>query len=230
MTHKSKRSKKIETLFDPLKTYKLDEAIEILKKCPPLKFDQSVDVSLKIGVDPKKSDQMVRGTVSLPHGTGKKISVLVFAKGDKIKEALDAGADYAGAEDLLEKVKGGWTDFDAVISTPDMMREVGKLGKVLGPKGLMPTPKAGTVTADVGKAVTEMKAGKIEFKIDKGGAINNAVGKLSFKTQNLEENLKTYYNAVMKSRPASAKGHFVRSFVLSSTMGPGLKIDINAIS
>src|SRR5579872_110173 len=179
MAQKSKRFREIAKLINVEKIYKLDEAIEILKKCPAVKFDQSVEISLKTGVDTRKSDQQVRGTVSLPNGTGKKVRVIVFAKGDKVKEALDAGADYAGTDELLEKVKAGWTDFDAVVSTPDMMREVGKLGKVLGPRGLMPTPKGGTVTADVGKAVTEVKAGKIEFKIDKSGVINNSVGKLS---------------------------------------------------
>lgn len=223
--------KAIDKLIDPNKLYKLEEAVDVLKQCPPLKFDQSIGASLKIGVDPKKSDQMVRGTVSLPHGTGQKIVLVVFAKGEKAKEATKAGADFVGAEDLLEKVKNGWTDFNAVVATPEMMREVGKLGKVLGPKGLMPTPKAGTVTNDVAKAVAELKAGKIEFKMDKGGVINNAVGKISFAGNNLVENLKSYFQAVNRARPPSAKGtSFVKSFVLSSTMGPGLKIDMNAIA
>jgi large subunit ribosomal protein L1 len=230
MTHRSKRMKEVDKLVVPNKVYKLEEAIELLKKCPKLKFDESLNASLKISVDAKKSDQMVRGTVSLPHGTGQKIVIAVFAKGEKAKEAQAAGADIVGAEDLLEKVKGGWTDFNAVISTPEMMREVGKLGKILGPKGLMPTPKAGTVTNDVAKAVNEMKAGKIEFKMDKGGVINNAVGKKSFSEGNLGENIKAYYQAVVKARPASAKGSFLKSFVLSSTMGPGLKIDMGAIA
>jgi len=230
MTHRSKRMKAIDTMVVPGKIYKLEEALEILKKCPPLKFDQSVDVSLKIGVDPKKSEQMVRGTVSLPHGTGKKEVIIVFAKGEKAKEALAAGADYAGADELLEKVKEGWTDFTAVVSTPEMMREVGKLGKVLGPKGLMPTPKAGTVTNDVAKAIQELKAGKIEFKMDKLGLINNAVGKISFDVKSLEENIKTFFQALVRSRPASAKGSFVRNFVLTTTMGPGLKIDASPLA
>ncbi len=225
MKYVSKRKKNIAAIFDPLKFYKLEDAIAILKKCPSLKFDSSVDVAIKVGVDTSKSEQMVRGTVSLPHGTGKKIVILVFAKGEKAKEALDAGADYAGAEDLLEKVKNGWTDFDAVISTPDMMREVGKLGKVLGPKGLMPTPKAGTVTNDLVKAIQEMKAGKIEFKMDKGGVIQNAIGKLSFEDKNLKENATVYFQTILRSRPPAAKGTFIHSFILTSTMGPGLKID-----
>jgi len=230
MARKSKRFREIEKLVDEEKIYKLEEAIDMLKKCPPVKFDQSVEVSLKTGVDARKSDQQVRGTVSLPNGTGKHIVLVVFAKGEKLKEALDAGADYAGTDELLEKIKNGWTDFSAVISTPDMMREVGKLGKVLGPRGLMPTPKAGTVTADVAKAVREVKAGKIEFKIDKNGVINNLIGKLSFEKDKLVENIMVFLAAVSRSRPATAKGQFLKSLALSSTMGPGLKIDLSSIS
>jgi large subunit ribosomal protein L1 len=230
MTHHSKRFREIAKFVNSEKSYSLAEAVEVLKKCPPVKFDQSVEVSLKTGVDSSKSDQQVRGTVSLPNGTGKKIILVVFARGEKIKEALDAGADFAGNEELLEKVKNGWMDFNAIIATPDMMREVGKLGKVLGPRGLMPTPKAGTVTTDVAKAVTEVKAGKIEFKTDKSGVINNMVGKLSFQDQSLLQNISTFLNAVSKSRPATAKGQFIRSVCLSSTMGPGLKIDLHSLS
>lgn len=230
MTKRSKRMKEVDKLIDAKKVYKLEEAVEVLKKCPPVKFDQSLNVALKIGIDPKKSDQQVRGTVSLPHGTGQKVTLVVIAKGDKAKEALDAGADYAGADDLLEKIKGGWTDFSALIATPDMMRELGKLGKVLGPRGLMPTPKAGTVTTDVAKAVKEVKAGKIEFKVDKTGNVNNAVGKISFKSSNLVDNLNALLNAIAKSKPASSKGAFLRSLYLSTTMGPGLKIDIQSIA
>jgi large subunit ribosomal protein L1 len=230
MAKRSKRMKEIDTLIDRNKSYKLDEAVELLKKCPPTKFDQSLNVALKIGVDPKKSDQQVRGTVSLPHGTGQTIRVVVIAKGDKAKDALEAGADFAGADDLLEKIKGGWTDFDALVCTPDMMRELGKLGKVLGPRGLMPTPKAGTVTADVAKAVKEVKAGKIEFKVDKTGNVNNAVGKVSFKASNLVDNMNALLNAISRSKPASSKGAFFRSMYLSSTMGPGLKIDLQSLT
>ena len=230
MANRSKRMKEVDKLIDKNKTYKLDEAVEALKACPPPKFDQSLNIALKIGIDPKKSDQQVRGTVSLPHGTGQKITVVVIAKGDKAKEALDAGADFAGADDYLEKIKGGWTDFSALIATPDMMRELGKLGKILGPRGLMPTPKAGTVTTDVAKAVQEVKAGKIEFKVDKTGNVNNAVGKISFKSDNLVENLSAFLNAVNRSKPASAKGVFLRSMYLSTTMGPGLKIDLQSLS
>lgn len=226
MGRPSKRIREIAKSLEVLKTYSVKEAIAILKKCPTVKFDQTVEVSLKLGVDPRRSDQSVRGTVSLPNGTGKTMKILVFAKGDKVKEALAAGADYAGHEELLEKVNGGWTDFDAVVATPDMMRDVGKLGKVLGPRGLMPTPKAGTVTTDITKAVNELKAGKIEFKIDRHGVVNNGVGKLSFETEKLEQNIQALLNAIQRAKPASAKGHYMKSLVISSTMGPGLKIDL----
>lgn len=225
----NKRTREMAKKLDTMKSYTVAEAVDILKKWPAVKFDQSVGISLKIGVDPRRSDQHVRGTVSLPNGTGKSMKILVFAKGDKVKEALAAGADYAGHDELLEKVNGGWTDFDAVVATPDMMREVGKLGKVLGPRGLMPTPKAGTVTTDITKAVQELKAGKIEFKLDRHGVINNAVGKLSFAGDKLVENIMALLQAISRSRPASAKGHFLRSMVLTSTMGPGLKIDLRAL-
>lgn len=222
----SKRTREIAKRLTVGKTYSVKEAVDILKKCPPVKFDQTVGISIKLGVDPRNSAQSVRGTVSLPNGTGKTMKILVFAKGDKVKEALAAGADYAGHDELLEKVNGGWTDFDAVVATPDMMRDVGKLGKVLGPRGLMPTPKAGTVTTDITKAVNELKAGKIEFKLDRHGVINNGVGKLSFDDAKLIENIETYLKAVQRAKPASAKGQFMKSLVLSSTMGPGLKIDL----
>ena len=228
--HQSKRFREIAKLVNVEKTYTLGEAIEVLKKCPPVKFDQSVELSLLTGVDAQKSDQQVRGTVSLPNGTGKRMTIVVFARGDKIKEALDAGADYAGNEELFEKIKSGWTDFSGVIATPDMMRDVGKLGKVLGPRGLMPTPKAGTVTADVAKAVAEVKAGKIEFKSDKHGVINTLVGKLSFQKEKLLENVISLLVAILRSKPATARGQFLKSLSLSSTMGPGLKIDLNSIS
>lgn len=229
MGRPSKRIREIAKTLDALKTYSVQEAIDILKRYPPVKFDQSVEVSLKLGIDPRRSDQNVRGTVSLPNGTGKSIRILVFAKGDKIKEALDAGADYAGNDELFEKVNGGWTDFDAVIATPDMMRDVGKLGKILGPRGLMPTPKAGTVTTDIAKALKELKGGKIEFKTDRHGVVNNGVGKLSFAPDLLLQNIVTFLTAVLRAKPASAKGHYMRSLSLSSTMGPGLKIDISKL-
>lgn len=225
MGRPSKRTREIAKSLGDKTLFTIAEAVAILKKVPGVKFDQSVDISVKIGVDPRRSDQHVRGTVSLPNGTGKTIKILVFARGDKVKEALAAGADYAGNDELFEKVNGGWTDFDAVIATPDMMRDVGKLGKVLGPRGLMPTPKAGTVTTDVAKSIQELKAGKIEFKLDRHGMINVAAGKVSFAEDKLIENIRAFIQAVMRAKPASAKGHFFRSMHLSSTMGPGLKID-----
>jgi len=230
MVHRSKRMKETDKLVDPMKFYKIEEAVSILKQSPSVKFDQTVDVALKVGIDPKKSDQIVRGTTSLPHGTGQKVVLVVIAKGDKAKEALDAGADFAGADELLEKIKGGWTDFTALVATPDMMRELGKLGKVLGPRGLMPTPKAGTVTNDVAKAVKELKAGKIEFKADKTGVINSPVGKLSFGETALVENIRTLMQAISRAKPSSSKGAFLRSLYLTSTMGPGLRIDLQSLA
>lgn len=229
MGRPSKRTREIAQSIDTVKTYSIREAIAILKKCRPVKFDQSVDISLKLGVDPRRSDQHVRGTVSLPNGTGKAVRILVFARGDKIKEALSAGADYAGNDELFEKVNGGWTDFDAVIATPDMMRDVGKLGKVLGPRGLMPTPKAGTVTTDIAKAIQELKGGKIEFKLDRHGVVNNGVGKISFDEDQLDQNIQAFLSAILRAKPASAKGHYMKSLVLSSTMGPGLKVDLREL-
>jgi large subunit ribosomal protein L1 len=229
MGSSSKRSREIAKMVEPQKVYSLSEAIAILKKCPPVKFQQSVDLSLRMGVDPRRSDQAIRGTVSLPNGTGKTLRVLVFCKGDRVKEALDAGADYAGNEDLFEKVNSGWTDYDAVIATPDMMREVGKLGKVLGPRGLMPTPKAGTVTNDIAKAVHDVKAGKIEFKNDKQGVVNAGVGRLNFDEQKLIQNVRAFFRAVLRAKPPTAKGHYIKSIVVSSTMGPGLKLNLNEL-
>lgn len=226
----NKRTREIAKTLSVLKLHSVEEAIDILKKWPTVKFDQSVDISLKMGVDPRKSDQHVRSTVSLPNGTGKQMKILVFAKGEKVEEALAAGADYAGHEELFEKVSAGWTDFDAVIATPDMMREVGKLGKILGPRGLMPTPKAGTVTTDVAKALREVKGGKIEFKLDRHGVINNGIGKISFTAEKLAENLRSFVQAVSRARPASARGNFIKSMVLSSTMGPGVKIDLRPLN
>ncbi|CAM0117432.1 50S ribosomal protein L1 [Rhabdochlamydiaceae symbiont of Dictyostelium giganteum] len=226
---KSKRNREIAKLVNKQKAYKLAEAIEILKKAPAVKFDASVEIALKTGINAQKSDQQVRGVVSLPNGLGKKQTVLVFAKGDKVKEALDAGADYAGHDDLFEKVKGGWTDFDAVVATPDMMREVGKLGKILGPRSLMPSPKAGTVTSDVATAVKEIKAGRVEFKTDKFGVISGSVGKLSFSEEFLVQNIKAFVSAIAKAKPVTAKGVFLVSLAMSSTMGPGLKIDMSGL-
>jgi len=225
MTHKSKRLKQIAKDIDLSKVYSLADAMEALKQCPPLKFDESVDIAIKMGLDPRKSDQAVRGTVSLPHGTGKKLVLAALVHGEKIQEALDAGADFAGA-DLIEKIKGGWTDFDALVTTPDMMRDIGKLGKILGPRGLMPSPKAGTVTNDVGKAIEEIKSGKVEFKLDRHGVITNAIGRLSFTAAQLRDNVMALLEAIQRAKPSTAKGQYLRSLVVSSTMGPGLKIDL----
>lgn len=229
MGQPSKRIREIAKRHDFTKKFGVKEAVDILKQCPPVKFDQSVDISLRMGVDPRKSDQLVRGTVTLPNGTGKQIRILVFAEGDRVQEALAAGAAFAGNDELLEKVNGGWTDFDAVISTPGMMRNVGKLGKVLGPRGLMPTPKAGTVTTDIATAVKDLQGGKIEFKLDKHGVINNAVGKISFAADKIVDNILAFVQAVLKAKPASAKGHYIQSLVISSTMGPGIKLDMREI-
>ncbi len=225
MTQKSKRVREIAKLVGEQKVFSLADAIAILKRSPPVKFDQSVDVSIHLGIDPKRSDQQVRGTVSLPNGTGKSLRVLVFASGEKTQEALHAGANFAGGEELLAKVREGWTDFDAVIATPDMMREVGKLGKVLGPRGLMPTPKAGTVTNDIATAVKEVKGGKIEFKLDRHAVCNLAIGKLSFSETALIENFRTLVQAIFRAKPAAAKGQYFVGVTLSSTMGAGLTVD-----
>lgn len=227
--HRSKRFREIDKIVDVSKQYTLDQAIEILKKCPPVKFDQSVELSLKTGVDAQKSEQQVRTTVPLPNGTGKRIVILVFAKGEKIDEALRAGADFAGNEELFEKIKSGWLDFDTVIATPDMMRDLGKLAKILGPRGLMPSPKAGTVTTEVARAIAEAKAGKIEVKTDKQAVIHVMVGKLSFQPLMLKENIIAILSAVIKAKPSSAKGVYLRSLFLSSTMGPGLQVDLQGI-
>lgn len=227
---KSKRLKKIYETIDTSCNYALSDALKVLLECPKVKFNESVEVSIKTGVDPRKSDQQVRGTVALPNGTGKTLKVVVLAKGEHAEKAKEAGADKVGEQDLIDDIKKGWTDFDALVVTPDMMREVGKLGKVLGPRGLMPTPKAGTVTTDVAKAVKELKAGKIEFKVDKGGVINNLVGKASFDVKSLEENIDTLLNAIIRAKPATAKGQYLKSMFVSTTMGPGLRIDISSVA
>ena len=206
--------------------YTLEEAVPLLQKVKFAKFDETVEVHLRLGVDPKHADQMVRGTVVLPNGLGKSKRVLVIASGEKQREAMEAGADFVGGDDMVQKIQGGWIDFDAVIATPDMMRGVGRLGKVLGPRGLMPNPKTGTVTMDVGRAVTEVKAGKVEFRVDKTGIIHAPVGKASFQTPKLVENAQTLIQAVVKAKPAAAKGKYVRSVTICSTMGPGLALDV----
>ncbi len=204
--------------------YTIEEAVSLIKKAKFAKFDESVEIAMRLGVNPKQSDQMVRGTIVLPHGTGKTKKICVLASGEKIKEAEDAGADYAGGDELVEKIAGGWIDFDVVIATPDIMRGVGKLGRILGTKGLMPNPKSGTVTFDIKKAVEETKAGKVEFRIDKTSIIHSTVGKVSFSENKLAENVKTFLAAVQHARPSAAKGKFIRSMFLGSTMGPSFKI------
>jgi large subunit ribosomal protein L1 len=226
----TKRNKEILKSVNINKEYTLPEAISILKDQSKVKFVESLDCAIRLGVDPRHADQMVRGTVSLPHGTGKTVKVLVIAKGAKIQEALDAGADYAGFEDLLEKIKGGWADVDVIVATPDSMAELGKLGKILGPKGLMPNPKSGTVTMDVAKAVKEVKGGKIEFRVEKTGIVHTSLGKLNFETDKLVDNTKAFLNTIIKMRPSTAKGQYVKSLFLSSTMGPGLKISKDELS
>lgn len=220
----TKRTKQFQSKVDKNKEYTLQEAVGILKDSSKVKFVESMDCAIRLGVDPRQADQMLRGTVSLPHGTGKKVSVLVITKGAKIQEALDAGADYAGFEEYLEKIKGGWADVDVIIASPDSMSELGKLGKILGPKGLMPNPKSGTVAQDVAQAVKEIKAGKIEFRTEKTGIVHSSLGKLSFETEQLVDNAKAFINTIIKLKPASSKGQYVKSLFLSSTMGPGLKI------
>lgn len=213
--------------IDITKQYKLEEAIEMVKRSAYTKFDETVDLAVNLGVDPKKSDQMVRGTVVLPHGIGKKVRVLAFVKGEKAKEAADAGADYVGAEDFIEKINGGWLEFDKAVATPDLMGMVSKLGKILGPRGLMPNPKTGTVTFDIGKAVKEIKAGKVDYKTEKAGIVHVPIGKVSFDSQKLYENAKTVLDAIVKAKPASSKGKYVKKLSVSSTMGTGVSIDVS---
>ncbi|MFN8059650.1 MAG: 50S ribosomal protein L1 [Vicinamibacterales bacterium] len=211
------------------RTYTLEEAVPLLQRLKYVKFDETVEMALRLGVDPKHADQMVRGTVVLPHGLGKSKRVLVIAGADKQKEAEAAGADHIGGEEVVDKIQGGWVDFDAVVATPDMMRAVGKLGKVLGPRGLMPNPKTGTVTTDISKAVQEIKAGKVEFRVDKTGIVHAPIGKLSFSSPNLLANAQALVDSVMKAKPAAAKGKYLKSLTLTSTMGPGIRIDTIAV-
>jgi large subunit ribosomal protein L1 len=221
----SKRYDAAMAKIDPAKPYTFEEAIAVLKTMPGTKFDESVDLSFRLGVDPKHADQMVRGAVVLPHGIGKTVRVAVFAKGEKEREAREAGADVIGAEDLVEKVQGGFMEFDTAIATPDLMGQVGRLGKVLGPRGLMPNPKLGTVTFDVTRAVREAKAGKVEFRVDKAGNIHTPIGKRSFAAQQLTENGLALIEAIVRAKPAAAKGTYLRGLTVSTTMGPGVKVD-----
>ena len=230
MSKVSKQRKEALARFDKSKSYSLNEAVNIVKQITYTKFDASVDVNIRLGVDPRKANQMVRGSVTLPHGTGKVVRVLVLCNPDKVQEALDAGADYVGLDEYIQKIKDGWTDIDVVITTPNIMPKVGALGRILGPRGLMPNPKTGTVTMDVAKAVQEVKAGKIDFKVDKYGIIAAGVAKVSFSPEQIFDNAKELIQTVIKLKPAAAKGTYVKSIYISSTMSPGVQIDVKSVS
>lgn len=227
MAKKSKRMQEQLKQFDRTQSYGPREALDFVKNMASAKFDETVDLAVKLGINTRHADQQIRGAVVLPHGTGKTARVLVFAKGEKASEAKQAGADYVGDADMVEKIQGGWLDFDVAVATPDMMGTVGKLGRILGPKGLMPNPKTGTVTMDVARAVQEIKAGKIEFRVDRTGNVHAPIGRVSFEVERLAENLEAFMDTVIRAKPAAAKGTYVRSVTLSSTMGPGVRIDPN---
>ncbi|MCL4472905.1 MAG: 50S ribosomal protein L1 [Actinobacteria bacterium] len=225
----SKRMNEARSQVEREKLYTPLEAVKLMKSLPAAKFDETVEVHFRLGVDPRKADQMIRGTTMLPHGTGKEMRVAVFAEGDKEKEAKDAGADVVGGEDLAKKIEGGWFDFDVCIATPDMMKVVGRLGRALGPRGLMPNPKAGTVTFDIGKAVTDAKAGKVEYRTDRTAIVHLAIGKVSFSEADLVDNYGTVMDELIKAKPASAKGRYIKSITLATTMGPGLHVDSSIV-
>jgi large subunit ribosomal protein L1 len=229
MGKRGKRYLESRQKVDRATRYELDAGLALLKESGRAKFDESVDMAIRLGVNPKHADQMVRGTVALPHGVGKAVKILVFAKGEKEKEAREAGADFVGAEELVEKITGGWMEFDKTIATPDMMGTVGKLGKILGPRGLMPNPKVGTVTFDVGRTVKELKAGRVEFKVDKTGIVHTTVGKISFGADQLKDNVMALMDTIVRAKPASSKGTYLKSVAISTTMGPGIKLDPNAL-
>lgn len=230
MTKLTKKKKEALAKFDKEKIYPISEAVNIIKDITFTKFDASVDLDIRLGVDPRKANQMVRGTVSLPHGTGKTVRVLVLCGPEKEEEAKAAGADYVGLDDYIQKIKGGWTDIDVVITTPNVMGKVGPLGRVLGPRGLMPNPKSGTVTMDIGKAVTDVKAGKIDFKVDKSGIVHAAVAKVSFEPEQIAENAKELVNTIVKLKPAASKGTYIKSIYMSSTMSPGVQIEPKSVT
>lgn len=230
MAKLTKKQKEVQSKYDPTTNYSLEEASGLIKEVNYAKFDASVDLDVRLGVDPRKADQMVRGVVALPHGTGKETRVLVLCTPDKEEEAKAAGADHVGLDDYIKKIEGGWTDIDVIITMPTVMAKIGRLGRVLGPRGLMPNPKAGTVTMDVGNAVKEVKAGKIDFKVDKFGIIHASVGKVSFEPQKLKENIDTLMQTIGKLKPSAAKGTYVRSITVSSTMSPGISIDKNTVA
>ena len=229
MSKLTKNRKLVLSKIEPNKVYKLGEAAALLKEITFTKFDASVDLDVRLGVDPRKSNQMVRGVVTLPHGTGKSVRVLVLCTPDKEKEATEAGADYVGLDEYVEKIKGGWTDVDVIITTPNVMAKVGALGRILGPRGLMPNPKTGTVTMEVGKAVKEVKAGKIDFKVDKFGIVHSSVGKIAFSAEQIADNASEFLNTILKLKPTTAKGTYVKSIFLSTTMSPGLQIDPKSV-
>jgi large subunit ribosomal protein L1 len=226
MVKTGKKSLAAQKTVDRTKRYRLEEAIELIKQIAFANFDEAVEMAVRLGIDPRKGDQQVRGSVVLPHGTGKKARVLVFAKGDKEVEAREAGADHVGAVDLIEKIKEGWLDFDKAVATPDMMGQVGKLGKLLGPRGLMPNPKLGTVTFDVARAVREIKTGKVEFRAEKAGVVHAAVGRRSFSESQLSDNVRAFMETVIRAKPSTSKGQYLRSITLSTTVGPGVKLEI----
>ena len=226
----SKRYREAREMVNKEKRYELDEAIELLKKFPTTKFDETVEVHMNLGVDPRKAEQQIRNSLVLPHGSGKKVRVLVFAEGDKADEAKEAGADFVGVDEYVEKIKSGWLDFDVVVTTPNLMGKIGKLGRILGPRGLMPNPKVGTVTMDVKKVVSESKGGKITYRVDKFANLHIIGGKLSFESKKLKENILTIISAILRERPAALKGVFIKSIALTSTMGPGIKLDIPSVS
>ena len=229
MSKLTKNRKLVLSKIEPNKVYKLGEAAALLKEITFTQFDASVDLDVRLGVDPRKSNQMVRGVVTLPHGTGKSVRVLVLCTPDKEKEATEAGADYVGLDEYVEKIKGGWTDVDVIITTPNVMAKVGALGRILGPRGLMPNPKTGTVTMEVGKAVKEVKAGKIDFKVDKFGIVHSSVGKIAFSAEQIADNASEFMNTILKLKPTTAKGTYVKSIFLSTTMSPGLQIDPKSV-
>ena len=224
MSRHGKNWRSARDAIDRNNKYSLEEAVSLIKQNSGAKFPESVDIAVRLGVDPRKADQNIRGSVVLPKGTGKKVRVLIFARGEKEKEALDAGADYVGAEDMVQKIQGGWMEFDRVVATPDMMGQVGKLGKILGPRGLMPNPKIGTVTFDLSKAMEDIKAGKVEFRVDKVGIVHASVGKVDFSQEDLCENINAFLGVLNRMKPSSSKGQFVRSMALSSTMGVGVRV------
>lgn len=225
MRNRGKRYIEAKEKIDRTRTYELEEAIRLVTEASHARFDETIDIAIRLAVNPKKADQMVRGSVVLPHGTGKTSRVLVFAKGEKAKEAEEAGSDYVGAEDLIEKIQGGWLDFDKTVATPDLMGQVGRLGKILGPRGLMPNPKVGTVTFDVARAVSEIKGGKVEFRVEKAGIVHTPLGKVSFGVEKLTENARSLLDVVMRAKPPTSKGVYLRGIALSTTMGPGVKVD-----